>query len=106
MKRKVCDELGLKKNLQIAALFANTNLDGDEGHQNRIKIIESFEDSFKDAVAYVYDDHRETKKVDEDNAFMAAGKKAMKWLDDVAPAADAEAPSFEDKFGDGLTDQE
>lgn len=100
VKRKASEELGFKKNIQVAALFANTNLDGEEGHQSRIKIIESFEENFREAVAYIYDDKRESKKEDDANPFLSAGKKAMQWLDDVVPTE--EKPSMEDRFGEDL----
>lgn len=75
-KRKVVEELVLRKNLQIAAILSNPNYDQKE--VNKKQIIEEVEDNYTEAINKVYGHVSYEDEVDfENNPFFSAGMKRL-----------------------------
>lgn len=92
-RRIITEELTLRKNMQIAGLWANTNLDQKE--VNRGQIIESLEESYKDVINKIYG-HKTPEELIDFNAdpFFAAG---MKGLPPEPTKSDASQPEPQQK---------
>lgn len=77
MKRKVADELAQRKNLEIAALWGNTNLDGDDPNA-RQDAMNAIEDNFDKAIAGLYGyKNPEDEEVDQNDPFWQAMERGL-----------------------------
>jgi len=78
MKRKITDDLGLRKLALITAIHSNTNYDQKEA--NKQEILESIESRFDDAIASLYMTEQDQKIIDDElnnNEFLKAGRRGF-----------------------------
>ena len=77
-RRKVADELNTRRSLEIAATWANTNLDSSDNKDARQNWQESIDRGFSIAIAKLYGDAIEDEdEIDKDDPFFAAMEKGM-----------------------------
>jgi hypothetical protein len=67
-KRKVADELSSRRSLEMAALWANTNLDTKENEGKRQEIAQRIDHGYSTAIAKLYGEieEEEETQIDEE----------------------------------------
>lgn len=84
MKRSLLDSLDRRKDAMIAALWANSGFEGNEGAKNRSQIIEDIETQYDEAVRKIQigiPEEEQEEKIAEDNPFFRPVKRAMAKLE-------------------------
>ena len=77
-KRKIADSLSSKRDLEMAALWGNTNLDNEKTPDLRQNLMDSVDKQYSRAIAYLYGDiDPEDEKTDWDDPFLAPTKRKM-----------------------------
>lgn len=85
------DELRHRKTAMVAALWSNSNWDGEEA--NRQEAVDGIEANFEQAVALIYGDAPDEAEIDyENDAFFAAAKRGVEKINDQMP----EKPDLDD----------
>lgn len=86
MKRKLTETLEKRKEMMVAALWANSGFEGQEGANARKASIQQLEEHYDEAVARIWSPtgrlpEEEEEEIDEKNPFFAAAKKGMKEIE-------------------------
>jgi hypothetical protein len=91
VKRRSKEELTFRKILQISALWANSNYDGEE--VDRQQIIRDIETSYDEVIAEIYSGRSAGGRTDIDKSdpFFAAMERGMKKQGIAAPHGNKEA---------------
>jgi hypothetical protein len=77
-KRKIADELSNKRNLEIAALAGNPNLDSEKDTQLRQKQADAIDEAFSNALAKLYGaEFEDAYEVDPDDPFFQAMERGL-----------------------------
>jgi hypothetical protein len=81
-RRKVAEELTLRRALEVAAVWGNTNMDSKESPELRQKFQKEIEENFTRAIASLYGDGSSAASepvadYDKDDQFFAAMERGM-----------------------------
>lgn len=82
MRRSLIETIERRKEAMIAALWANSGFEGDEGARNRRQAIEDLEEHYDLAIERILNDETEEEaEVEDTYGFFAAGTRGVKKLD-------------------------
>jgi hypothetical protein len=78
-RRKVADELSLKRSLEMSAIWGNSNYDTEKDPQLRAKLQTEIDKAYTTAIAGLYGDlpQQQENEIDEDDPFWQAQKRGM-----------------------------
>lgn len=79
-RRKIADELSLKRSLEIAALWGNSNYDNEKDPQLRAKLMETVDSAYSKAIAGLYGELQEQQveeEIDENDPFWQAMERGL-----------------------------
>ncbi len=77
-KRTVANQLAERRNLELAALWGNTNLDNEKKPNLRQEIMEKVDESYSAAINNIYDPQSAPEiEVDEDDPFWKAMERGI-----------------------------
>jgi hypothetical protein len=77
MRRKLIETLERRKEMMIAALWANSGFEGQKGADARRDAIEELESNFEDAVVTITSKEAPEEDIDTDNPFFAAAERGL-----------------------------
>lgn len=78
-RRKVAEELTLRRAVEIAAVWGNTNMDQKDNPELREKFQKGIEERFTNAIASLYGGGPEPEpEVDEDDPFFQAMERGLR----------------------------
>lgn len=80
MKRELVERLEQRKEMMVAALWANSGFEGQEGATARTNAIEELENQFSEVAQQIYMGFVEDE-IPTDNQFWAAANKGVKQID-------------------------
>jgi hypothetical protein len=80
MKRSLVERLETRKEMMVAALWANSGFEGNEGASARNNAIEELENQFSEVAHQIYHGFHENE-VPTDNQFWAAANKGVKQIE-------------------------
>lgn len=78
-RRKIADQLAHRRDIEIAAMWGNPNLDNEKDPEIRSKIMNQVYDRYSDVIASLYgdDDEIEDEAIDTDDPFFAAMERGL-----------------------------
>ena len=77
-KRKIADSLSERRDLEIAALWGNTNLDNEKKPELRQELMNALDTQYSNAIAYLYGEIDPAEdETDWDDPFLAPTKRKM-----------------------------
>lgn len=97
MRRKLTETLERRKEMMIAALWANSGFEGQDGANARREAIEELEEHYDDAVKNILlkRQHKEDE-IDKENPFFAAAERGLARIAPVAKTNGTVAEAIED----------
>ena len=87
MRRRLTEVLERRKEMMIAALWANSGFEGQQGADARRSAIEELEEHYDTAVRSILAREVQDEEIDKDNPFFAAAERG---LQKVAPVKKSE----------------
>jgi hypothetical protein len=79
-RRKIADELSLKRAFEVAAMWGNPNMDSEKDTELRTKIQNVVDESYSVAIQSLYEtieDTKESRDYDEDDPFWKAMERGI-----------------------------
>lgn len=98
MRRKLTETLERRKEMMIAALWANSGFEGQDGANARREAIEELEEHYDDAVKNILLGTRQPEEdvLDKENPFFAAAERGLARIAPVAKTNGTVAEAIED----------
>ena len=102
MRRKLTETLERRKEMMIAALWANSGFEGQDGANARREAIEELEEHYDDAVKNILlkRQKQEEDEIDKENPFFAAAERGLARIAPVAKTNGTVAEAIEDDTPD------
>jgi hypothetical protein len=77
-KRKIADSLSARRDIEISALWGNTNMDNEKTPNLRQDLMNALDDQYSNAIAYLYGEIDPAQdETDWDDPFLAPTKQKM-----------------------------
>ena len=105
MRRKLMETLERRKEMMIAALWANSGFEGKEGAEARKQAIEELEEHYDEAVKSIMFKAPVEEDIDDNNPFFAASSRGLAKVLDPAKSDGSVQEAIEDPFADMDIDQ-
>jgi hypothetical protein len=96
MRRRLTEVLERRKEMMIAALWANSGFEGQQGADARRAAIEELEEHYDSAVRNILMRDQQEEEIDKDNPFFAAAERGLQRIAPVKKSTGTVADAVEE----------